>query len=219
MGNEGFRINAALGAWRIDVTACQGTIEAGMGNFSFTVGSGLNSVRVPMNMSGPCYEIHLPASTGGTATANFSATFGGTGITLTAAPNPGYALKFGTFQYNGNPISTLSYTFTITADVTVVAEFINASPVRNVKAGGSGDGLSRETASGDLQKMMDALAELNASYTGDDPLVVEVAAGTYKPKYKPNSDGTTSSPLSNDKDSAFILRQGYGAVILPPGKI
>jgi hypothetical protein len=78
---------------------------------------------------------------------------------------------------------------------------------RYVREGGTGDGLSWETASGDLQVMMDDLAAITTYYTG--PLIVKVGAGTYKPKYKPNSDGTIDpATAAKARDSVFILRKG-----------
>jgi hypothetical protein len=45
------------------------------------------------------------------------------------------------------------------------------------------------------------------SSSDPDEKIIRVAAGTYKPKYKPNSSGdSTSAP--GDRDSTFILRQG-----------
>ncbi|MDR1277329.1 MAG: hypothetical protein LBK02_01105 [Treponema sp.] len=78
--------------------------------------------------------------------------------------------------------------------------------IRYVKAAGSGDGTTWENASGDLQAMID---EMGAAKTADpliDP-VVKVAAGTYKPKYKPDSSGRPVL-AANDRDAAFILRPG-----------
>jgi hypothetical protein len=94
------------------------------------------------------------------------------------------------------------------SDVTVSAEFIQL--VRYVRVGGAGskDGTSWTDASDDLQVMMDELASLrNAGYPG--PFVVKLGAGTYKPEYKPNSDGTIDpATAANDRDSVFILREG-----------
>lgn len=54
-------------------------------------------------------------------------------------------------------------------------QHLDASRIRYVKDGGTGDGTSWEKASGDLQKMIDELAAVDAS--GE----VWVAAGTYRP--------------------------------------
>lgn len=54
-------------------------------------------------------------------------------------------------------------------------QHLDAGRIRYVKPGGTGDGTSWENASGDLQKMIDELATVNA------PGEVWVAAGTYRP--------------------------------------
>mgnify|MGYP001194266228 CR=1 FL=1 len=54
-------------------------------------------------------------------------------------------------------------------------QHLDAGRIRYVKANGTGDGTSWENASGDLQKMIDELATVNA------PGEVWVAAGTYRP--------------------------------------
>lgn len=54
-------------------------------------------------------------------------------------------------------------------------QHLDASRIRYVKVGGTGDGSSWDNASGDLQKMIDELATVNA------PGEVWVAAGTYRP--------------------------------------
>ena len=54
-------------------------------------------------------------------------------------------------------------------------QHLDASRIRYVKVGGTGDGSSWDKASGDLQKMIDELATIDA------PGEVWVAAGTYRP--------------------------------------
>lgn len=54
-------------------------------------------------------------------------------------------------------------------------QHLDAGRIRYVKPGGTGDGTSWKNASGDLQKMIDELATVNA------PGEVWVAAGTYRP--------------------------------------
>lgn len=54
-------------------------------------------------------------------------------------------------------------------------QHLDAGRIRYVKVGGTGDGSSWDKASGDLQKMIDELATVNA------PGEVWVAAGTYRP--------------------------------------
>jgi hypothetical protein len=164
-----------------------------------------------MMMSGPCYEVSVdPRIVHGTVQANFAMAFAGTPVTLTATPDSDHVLKDGTLKYNDgsdHAIAGPSYIFTMPdSDVTVSAEFIHQF-VRYVRAGGAGskDGTSWTNASDDLQAMMDALTTVDPSYTG--PRIVKVAAGTYKPQYKPNSSGV-SIPAAGNRDSAFILRAG-----------
>jgi predicted outer membrane repeat protein len=95
-------------------------------------------------------------------------------------------------------------------DILVGAEFLSSASefIRYVTMTGAGDGSSWSNASDDVQKMMDELAALPATYTG--PRIVKLGAGTYKPKYEPNTDGTTNmttTPLTSE-DSTFILRKG-----------
>lgn len=57
-------------------------------------------------------------------------------------------------------------------------QYLPASRIRYVRQGATGDGSSWANASGDLQKMIDELAESTPSQTGE----VWVAAGTYTPQ-------------------------------------
>ena len=57
-------------------------------------------------------------------------------------------------------------------------QYLPATRIRYVKQGATGDGSSWDNASGDLQKMIDDLAESTPSQTGE----VWVAAGTYTPQ-------------------------------------
>lgn len=57
-------------------------------------------------------------------------------------------------------------------------QYLPATRIRYVKQGATGDGSSWANASGDLQKMIDELAESTPSQTGE----VWVAAGTYTPQ-------------------------------------
>lgn len=77
-------------------------------------------------------------------------------------------------------------------------QYLPASRIRYVKptATGTGDGSSWENASGDLQKMIDELAESAPSQTGE----VWVAAGTYTPQVQLIS-GT-------DYSASFRMRDG-----------
>jgi parallel beta-helix repeat protein len=210
-GGETLSLTVSLGQWRIAAKAYQQNILAGTGSQTFTVAPGSNSVRVPMNMAGPCYEITIPEGLRRAGvSSNFSAAFAGTEITLSIAPAPGYFWEAGTFKLDGIGI-TNPHTFTMgTADVTVSADFIQF--IRYVKAGGTGDGTSWEDASGDLQEMMDKLAAIPSSdYTGIR--IVKVAAGTYKPLYEPMVPSLPAGPYGYDtpgdnRDKAFILRQG-----------
>jgi hypothetical protein len=152
----------------------------------------------------PLYNVIVGPLTGGTVTPSAASAVEGTVITLTVQPASGHVLKAGTLTYNGNAISGSPYTFAMPAsDVTVGAEFI--PPVRYVRVGGAGnkDGTSWADASDDLQKMMDTLAAI-PSYT---PRIVKAAAGTYKPRYKPDASAV-SILAAGDRDSTFILRAG-----------
>ncbi|MDR1970656.1 MAG: right-handed parallel beta-helix repeat-containing protein [Treponema sp.] len=197
------------GLWRIDASAYYGEALAGTGSLSFDLIYENTSVRIPMYMSGPLYEITIAPMAAGTAAANFSHAFPGTPVALTVTPiHEAAVLKPGTLTANGTAadLSGSGYTFTMPAtDVTVAAEFLNGRPF--VKAGAAGTGLNWDDASGDLQKMMDEAAAAKAA--GAPQALVRVAAGTYKPRYKPNADGTTDyTTPPNDRDSSFILRQG-----------
>jgi gliding motility-associated-like protein len=70
-----------------------------------------------------------------------------------------------------------------------------AQTIRYVKAGGTGNGSSWASASGDVQAM------INASATGDE---VWVAAGTYKPNRRANAVETITA---NDRYNAFVLKK------------
>ncbi|MDR1971864.1 MAG: hypothetical protein LBQ46_08070 [Treponema sp.] len=215
--SSGGTINLSLteGPWRIDASAYYGEDLMGTGSLSFELRIGNTSVRVPMYMSGPLYEISIPATTGGTVASNFSLAFPGTAVALTVTPaHDGAVLKPNALAVNGggSPValagSGAAYTFTMpAADVAVAAEFLNGWRYARETAAGTGDGSSWANASNDLQKMMDEAAAAKAA--GAPDALVRVAAGTYKPRYKPNSDGTTDyATIANDRDSAFILRQG-----------
>lgn len=74
---------------------------------------------------------------------------------------------------------------------------IPAGRIRYVRDGGTGDGSSWESASGDLQKMIDELAQNNPQHL---PGEVWVAAGTYIPKMQVISGATYSA--------SFLMRDG-----------
>jgi hypothetical protein len=221
-GGETLNLTVSLGEWRIDARAYQGDGLAGTGSHSFTVAPGLNSVRVPMNMEGDCYEISFdPSITGGTVEAGFTAAFAGTEIMLTVTPAPDRVVAYppDVINLTNNTEETVSdsgtsYTFTMPAsDVEIRAGATFLQFVRYVKAGGTGDGTSWANASDDLQKMMNELAAIPSSdYTGIR--IVKMGAGTYKPLYEPmvpsspaGSYGYNDTPGDN-RDKAFILRQG-----------
>lgn len=75
-------------------------------------------------------------------------------------------------------------------------QYLPALRIRYVKQGATGDGSSWDNASGDLQKMIDELAESAPSQTGE----VWVAAGTYTPQVQLIS-GT-------DYSASFRMRDG-----------
>ncbi|MDR1931265.1 MAG: right-handed parallel beta-helix repeat-containing protein, partial [Spirochaetales bacterium] len=196
------------GLWRIDVIAWQDAeARAGTGSLSFTVEPGNNSVRIPINMDGPCYEIELPEG----LTGSFSAAFAGTTVTLTLAlPGGGYAIKSGSVKINGNadPVSGSGnrYTFVMPAeDVSVSVDAFTGELY--VKQGAAGSGLSWDDASGDLQKMMDEAAELKAA--GALSAIVRVAAGTYTPIYQPRISAPYDRTIpSASRNVVFSLRPG-----------
>jgi hypothetical protein len=211
-GGESFSLAVSLGEGRIDATAYQDRALAGTGSVTLAVGPGSNSAQVPMNMTGPCYEITIdPGVAYGTVRSNFTAAFAGTSITITAEEDPDLffwdnleAVERGT----GNSVvsgSGTRHSFMMPAgDVEITAGFERL--VRYVRAGGAGtkDGTSWANASDDLQKMMDE-SELPARLVGH-PCIVKVGAGTYTPQYKP--DGYSILYAPGDRDSAFILRRG-----------
>ncbi|MDR1893139.1 MAG: right-handed parallel beta-helix repeat-containing protein [Spirochaetales bacterium] len=217
---ETLSLTLALGDWRIDVSAYyqegdlleEGTL-VGTGSTTVPIEPGPNSARLVMRMAGPLYGITIPSLTGGSVVPSFPLAFEGTPITLTVRPDERFGLKSNTLaalEVNGDPVSLVgagaTWTFAMPAgDVTVAAEFI--SGWRYVKEGASGTGLSWADASGDPQRMMDEAAAAKAE--GAPEALVRVAAGTYKPRYKPNSDGTTDYTTSgDDRGSTFILREG-----------
>jgi hypothetical protein len=229
-GTNQLQMTVALGDWRIDARAYQeDSVLAGTGSVTFTVTPRTTAVTVPMNIEGACYEITINSDMAGVPIRpNFSAAFPGTTITLTVTP--GYVLRDGSLAYSyvendvpheGN-LSGPSYSFSMSAaDVTIRGDLLNTDPVRD---GGSGDGASWETASSDLQKMMDELSWLHDAGTYTGPFVVKVAAGTYYPQYAPGKDGNSMADAEledydydgdDDYDSGlwsydktFILREG-----------
>jgi formylglycine-generating enzyme required for sulfatase activity len=124
-GGQTVSLMAALGNWHIDAKAYQQNVLAGTGSLAFKVGPGGASVKVPMYMAGPCYVISIPAITHGTVSANFSAAFPGTAITLTVTPDTAYT--GGTVTYrdgSDHAIAGPPYTFAMPeADITVSAVF------------------------------------------------------------------------------------------------
>jgi hypothetical protein len=46
------------------------------------------------------------------------------------------------------------------------------------------------------------------SSSDPDEKIIRVAAGTYKPKYKPNSSGDSTPTTETDRDKTFILKEG-----------
>jgi hypothetical protein len=212
-GGENLVMTAALGAWQIDVRAYQhdSPTLAGTGSLSFTVAPGTNAVTVPMYIAGTCYEIILDSSiSGGVIASNFSAAFPGTTITLTATPDTDYFFSPESFIYIEDGLSTYTgisgNTFTMPAsDIKVSAEFFGT--LRYIIAGGTGGGLSWDDASGDLQLMMNELADIAAA--GYGPCIVKMGAGTYRPEYKIDSSGAAVIPSTGEeRQSAFMLRPG-----------
>jgi hypothetical protein len=85
-GGEGLSLAVALGEWRIDARAYQldSAVLAGTGSLIFTVTPGINAIRVPLSMTGSCYEI--ASSTINWVQSNFTYAFPGTTVTITASP-------------------------------------------------------------------------------------------------------------------------------------
>ncbi|MDR1343534.1 MAG: hypothetical protein LBK18_09825 [Prevotellaceae bacterium] len=87
--------------------------------------------------------------------------------------------------------------FAILLFLAVLADTLSAAAtVRYVKADGSGSGGSWESASGDLQAMV------NASGAGDE---VWVAAGAYKPNRPADNTGSIKP---DSRDNAFVMKAG-----------
>jgi hypothetical protein len=179
--------------------------------------SHIEASHFALDLNDVFYGVSTAGISNGTVTADPFAAMAGATITVTVTPDPGFILKTGSVKYNDGgadyPLagSGDTYTFVMPAgDVTISAEFV-VNLTRYVVEGGSGtgDGLSWENASGDLQKMMDELWELYDAGLYPGPFVVKMGVGTYRPKYKPNTDGTIDpSTPANDRDSVFILREG-----------
>jgi hypothetical protein len=136
------------------------------------------------------------------------------GVSVALEIGTAFILKPNTLEYNYNGASqTLSgppYAFDMpAAAVTIAGEFLGTSSERYVTLGGGGFGLSWEDPSGDLQKMMDELAELrDRDYAG--PFIVMLGAGTYTPQWKPMipAPGDPYGYTEGGRDAAFILREG-----------
>jgi hypothetical protein len=127
-GGETLSLTVTPGQWRIDSQGYYLDVLAGTGSVTISVLAGENPVRIPMMMSGPCYEVTVdPGIVHGAVQTNFTLAFEGTPITLTAAPDSGSGLKAGTFKYNDGSdhvIAGLVYAFAMPAsDVRVSAEF------------------------------------------------------------------------------------------------
>jgi uncharacterized repeat protein (TIGR01451 family) len=108
---------------------------------SFTTanhGSGQASASISV----VCYTIAVSASPPEGGSVSGGGTYGaGSSVTVTATPNNCYA--FVNWTENGNPVSTdASYSFTVSADRTLVANFalINYTITANAGSGGSASG-------------------------------------------------------------------------------
>jgi hypothetical protein len=215
---DSLSLTVDVGEWRIDARAYQDTVLAGTGSATFPVGPGTNSVRVPMNMEGTCYEITLGSGVAhGTVRANFTAAFAGTAITITAEEDSDAVFSNGTLKaLDSSSAAVVSgagtrHSFTMPAsDVTLNADFYQV--VRYGRMGGTGDGSSWANASSDLQKMMDELERIAAlgipGYTG--PYTVKLGMGIYKPQWEPMIPASPGAYAytAGGRDAAFILRNG-----------
>jgi predicted outer membrane repeat protein len=128
-GGETLSLTVTPGQWRIDSQGYYLDVLAGTGSVTISVLAGENPVRIPMMMSGPCYEVTVdPGIAHGAVQPNFALAFEGTPITLTVTPDSDSVLKAGAVTYNDGTIDHVvagpSYAFTMPAsDVTVSAEF------------------------------------------------------------------------------------------------
>jgi hypothetical protein len=150
----------------------------------------------------------------GTVQSIYPAAFPGTTVPITAKADPDafFDGKLAVLS-DSTPVTMDSKTdghFTMPdQDVEVYAGFHQF--VQYGKAGGTGNGMSWETASGDLQMMIDKLAALSATYAAvyTGPYIVKLGAGTYKPKYTPMIPASAEGPYEHTdggRDNAFILR-------------
>lgn len=80
---------------------------------------------------------------------------------------------------------------------------LSAQTIRYVTAGGTGNGTSWGTASGDLQLMIDELAALDEATFPNRQ--VWVSAGTYVPTRRADATGTITL---NDRRNSFVMRAG-----------
>ena len=84
-----------------------------------------------------------------------------------------------------------------------------------VRESGIRGGDSWEDASSDIQRLIDA--GFKALQRGAEKAVIHVAAGTYYPLYRPNTDATTNyATVYGNRDSTFLLRPGielYGGYV------
>lgn len=80
---------------------------------------------------------------------------------------------------------------------------ISAQTIRYVTAGGTGNGTSWGSASGDLQLMIDELAALDEATFPNRQ--VWVSAGTYLPTRRADATGTITL---NDRGNSFVMRAG-----------
>lgn len=80
---------------------------------------------------------------------------------------------------------------------------LSAQTIRYVTAGGTGNGTSWGTASGDLQLMIDELAALDEATFPNRQ--VWVSAGTYLPTRRADATGTITL---NDRRNSFVMRAG-----------
>jgi hypothetical protein len=142
-GGEKLKLTAALGDWRIDATAWQGDGLAGTGALTFTVIPGFNAIWIPMTINEGYFDITADGIIHGTVTADFSAAFPGTTVTLELIPNDGFVLKSGSLKVNGDTVvpaveeEDIVYRFTMpAADVTIGAVF---NPYFGIAIGGPED--------------------------------------------------------------------------------
>jgi formylglycine-generating enzyme required for sulfatase activity len=208
-GMETLSMMIALGDWHVTVKAYQGDGLAGTGSLSFTVGPGENPVRVPMYINGGYFDIAAgPSISNGTVTADFTAAFPKTTITLTVTPEAGYILKAITYNDGSDhAIAGPPYRFTMPeADVTVGAEFTLCSVggiITTNKPGGAASGASVQLQRGGVNVGGPVSTDGSGAYTisgvpAGTGYTIEASLAGYVPGTGAPFDVTTANVTAKD---------------------